>query len=128
MGEVPPGVSYPATPPRCAPRRASVASESRKSHYRGCAPPPAIAVEESDLIRLEHHLLLLVAHPQHKAQGHPPGPEFFGIATMLQVGQVVARVGVSQATALRVEDAIEASLGLPLRRRLPLLLRRPSLL
>jgi hypothetical protein len=86
-----------------------------------------IAVEESDLIRLEYRLHLLVAHPQHKVQGHPPGSEFFGIATMPQVGQVVVRVGVSQATALRVEDAIEASLGLPLRRRLPpLLCRCPS--
>ena len=68
-----------------------------------------IAVDESDLRR---HLLLLVAHSQHKAQGHRPGPEFFGIATMRQVGQV-ACVGVSQATALGVEEAIEASVVLP---------------
>src|SRR5215208_1906120 len=60
-----------------------------------------VAVEQCCLALLEHYLLLLVVDPQHKAQGHPPGPEFFGIATMPQVGQVVARVGVSQAIALR---------------------------
>src|SRR5215212_9316339 len=38
---------------------------------------------------LEHYLLLLVVHPWHQAQGHPPCPQLLGITThTAQVGQV----------------------------------------
>src|ERR687893_464188 len=65
--------------------------------------------EEYALPNIEFDLLLLVAHPRHESQGHPPGPQFFGIATTTtQVRQVVARVGVAQGSALWVEDGVEA--------------------
>src|SRR5215212_8659280 len=68
----------------------------------------AVAVEEGTIASIKHRLLLLVTHPRHEPQGHPPGPQLLGIPTMPEVGQVVARVGVAQATALRVEDGVEA--------------------
>src|SRR5215212_2000133 len=68
-----------------------------------------VAVEKCCLALLEHDLLLLIAHPRHDPQGHPPGPKLLALATMVaQVGQVVARVSVAQGSALRVEDGVEA--------------------
>src|ERR671920_1886025 len=69
----------------------------------------AIAVEQCCLASIERYLLLLIIHAGHEAQGHPPGPQFFGIATTTtQVRQVVARVGVAQGSPLGVEDGVEA--------------------
>src|SRR5215213_7961976 len=67
-----------------------------------------ITVEEDALARIEFCLLLLVAHPRHEPQGHPPRPQLLCLATMPEVGQVVASVCVAQATALWVEDGVEA--------------------
>src|ERR671920_2246668 len=69
----------------------------------------AIAVEQCCLASIERYLLLLIIHAGHEAQGHPPGPQFFGIATTTtQVRQVVARVGVAQGSPFGVEDGVEA--------------------
>src|SRR5215211_5729912 len=68
-----------------------------------------ISVEKGAVCGLEHHLLLLIAHARHETKGHPPGSKFLGGTTMPEVGQVVARVGVGEGSALRIEDAIEAS-------------------
>src|SRR5688572_18666266 len=68
-----------------------------------------VAVEQCCLAGIEHYLVLLVVHFRHKPKGHTPSPKLFGIAaTTAHVGQVVARVGVPQATALWVEDTVEA--------------------
>src|ERR687897_2108726 len=67
-----------------------------------------VAVEEDALTSIEHYLVLLVAHVRHKPQGHPSSPQLLGGAVTVYVGRVVARVGVSQATALGVEYGVEA--------------------
>src|SRR5215208_4476720 len=67
-----------------------------------------VAVEQDAFAPLQGDLLLLIAHPRHKAQGHPPSPQFLGNTTMPQVGQIVPSVGVDKMAALGVEDAIEA--------------------
>src|SRR5215211_7552294 len=67
-----------------------------------------IAVEEGRLATLQDDLLLLISHPRHQSQGHPPCPEFFGITVTVHVRQVVACVGVEQASALGVENGVEA--------------------
>ena len=67
-----------------------------------------VAVEESCLVNIEHYLLLLVIHVGHHSKGHPPSPQLLGFATTTQVGHVVACVGVGEATAMGVEDGIEA--------------------
>src|SRR5215210_5487608 len=67
-----------------------------------------IAVEKSTVFRLEHYSLLPIAHVRHEPQGHPPSPQFVYFPTMPQVGEIVARVGVGEATVTRVEDTIEA--------------------
>src|SRR5215211_7649356 len=67
-----------------------------------------VAVEQCCLPSIEHYLLLLVFHPRHKPQGHPSGPQLLGDAATVKVGHVVARVGISQATAFGVEDGVEA--------------------
>src|SRR5688500_17876890 len=69
----------------------------------------AVAVEEDCFASFQGDLLPLIKCPWHKAQGHPSGPKFLGVATTPEVGQVVARVGVAQASALGVEDGVEAS-------------------
>src|SRR5215204_2810890 len=67
-----------------------------------------VTVEQYCLAGLQCGLLLLIAHPRHEAQGHPPGPQLLALSTTPQVGQVVARVGVHQGTTLRVEDGAKA--------------------
>src|SRR5829696_7756757 len=67
-----------------------------------------VAVEEDALTSIEHYLVLLVAHVRHKPQGHPSSPQLLGGAVTVYVGRVVARVCVSQATALGVEESVEA--------------------
>src|SRR5215218_3227852 len=69
----------------------------------------AVAVEQCCLALLKDYLVLLIAHPRHKPQGHPPRPQFLSGAVTVEVRQVVAGVGVSQGTPLRVEDGVEAS-------------------
>src|ERR671917_334358 len=67
-----------------------------------------VAVEEGCFADVQSGLLLLITHPRHEAQGHPPGPEFIGVTvTAVEVGQVVACVGVPQATALGLKDGVE---------------------
>src|SRR5215212_394470 len=67
-----------------------------------------IAIEEGCLAAVQDYLLLLITHRRHEPQGHPPSPQFLGVTVTVEVGQVVARVGVAQAAALRVEDSVEA--------------------
>src|SRR5829696_7545215 len=67
----------------------------------------SVGVEESAVAPLEHYLLLLIAHRRHESKGHPPGPQLLGFTVTVQVRQVVACVGVAQASALRVEDCVE---------------------
>src|SRR5215212_4764594 len=67
-----------------------------------------VAVEQGRLAKIEHYLVLLVAHTRHKPQGHPSRPHLLGVAATVKVGHVVARVGISQATACGVEDGVEA--------------------
>src|SRR5215211_5854881 len=68
----------------------------------------AVAVEEGCLACLQEGLLLLIAHPGHEAQRHPSGPELLAVATTPHIGQVMACVGVSQGTALGLQDGVEA--------------------
>src|SRR5215210_5386140 len=67
-----------------------------------------VAVEQDAVTLYERDLSLLIAHPWHKPQGHPSCPQLLAISTMPQVGQIVARVGVAQATAVGIEDGVEA--------------------
>src|SRR5215216_1613516 len=68
-----------------------------------------VTVEQCCFASLQDYLLLLVVHRWHKAQGHTPSPKFLSVATATaHIGQVVACVGVAQAAALWVQDAIEA--------------------
>src|SRR5215207_5592705 len=67
-----------------------------------------ITVEEDALATIEFYLLLLVTHPWHKPQRHPPSPKFVGIASTPQVGHVVACVSVAQGAALWLQDGVEA--------------------
>src|SRR5215213_10340878 len=69
-----------------------------------------VAVEQCCLALLEHYLVLLVAHPRHDPQGHAPGPQLLAFASTApkHIGQVVAGVGVADASALGIEYAIEA--------------------
>src|SRR5215203_3269336 len=68
----------------------------------------AVAVEEGAVASIEHDLVLLVVHAQHKAQGHPSRSELLGVVASPHIGQVMSSVCVPQATALGVEDTIEA--------------------
>ena len=45
-----------------------------------------IAVEEDTLASFRDGLLLLIAHPRHEAQGHPPCPQLLGV-TVTGVGR-----------------------------------------
>src|SRR5215217_1031870 len=67
-----------------------------------------IAVEKNAIALSQRGLSLLVARPSHKAQGHPSGPQFLCHATMAQVRQIMACVGIAQASVMWVEDGVEA--------------------
>ncbi len=67
-----------------------------------------IAVKEDGVAVAQEHLLLLVAHARHRAQGHAGGPQFGHAALVAPVGQVVPGVGVCEPPASRVEDGVEA--------------------
>src|SRR3712207_2994605 len=67
-----------------------------------------VAVEEGCFTSFQGDLFLLITHPRHKPQRHPPGPQLPAVATTPHVGQVMACVGVAQASALGIEYAIEA--------------------
>src|SRR5215208_2998235 len=67
-----------------------------------------VSVEQYCLAGFKYGLLLLIAHPWHEPQGHPPCPQLLAITTTPQVGQVVACVCVHQGTTLRVEDGAKA--------------------
>src|SRR5918997_5573371 len=68
----------------------------------------AVAVEEGGIAALQHSLLLLIAHAGHEPQRHPPRPQLLGLAIMSPAREALSGVGVSKASALGVEDAIEA--------------------
>src|SRR5918911_2252770 len=88
-----------------------------------------ITIEEHALSLLNHYLLLLVAHPRHKPQRHPRGPQLLGhnhlycsplLTTTTgdttttsgsgssSVGEVVASVCIHKTPTLWLEDGIEA--------------------
>src|SRR5215218_4852215 len=67
-----------------------------------------VAIEEGCLAAIQDYLLLLITHLRHEPQGHSPSLQFLGLTVTVEVGQVVACVGVSQGTALWVEDGVEA--------------------
>src|SRR5215203_801521 len=67
-----------------------------------------IAVEEGTLASLHDGLLLLITHPWHEAQGHSSCPQLIGVTIAVEVRQVVACVGVGEATALGLKDGVEA--------------------
>src|SRR5215217_4661599 len=67
-----------------------------------------VGVEQDAFAVIEFDLLLFVFHPRHKPKGHPPSPQFLGVATTPEVGQVVASVSVAQASALGFQDGVEA--------------------
>src|SRR5215211_6356879 len=46
-----------------------------------------IAVKEGPVTSLQHDLLLLVGHPCHESQRHPPRTQLLGIATTPNIGQ-----------------------------------------
>src|SRR5215217_1650588 len=69
----------------------------------------AVAIEEGYFAGVQDGLLLLIAHPRHEPQGHSPSLQLLGVTvTAVQVGRIVACVGVSQGSALWVEDGVEA--------------------
>src|SRR5918995_6048308 len=68
----------------------------------------AVAVEEGGIASIEHYLLLLIAHAGHEPQRHPPRPQLVGLAIMSPAREALSCVGVEKASALWVEDAIEA--------------------
>src|SRR5215204_7044937 len=90
----------------------TVATEHWINCYDRCSrvvgPYQPVAVEKDIIPRLEHYLLLLVGHAWHESQGHSPGPQFLCVATMPEVGEVVACVGVGEPTTVWVEDSVEA--------------------
>ena len=67
-----------------------------------------VAVEQDAVTLSQRDLSLLVAHPWHKPQRHSSCLQLLAIATMRQVRQIVACVSVSQASAVGVEDGVEA--------------------
>src|SRR5215204_3851483 len=68
----------------------------------------AIAVEEGAIAFLQHSLLLLITRAGHEPQRHPPRPQLVGLAVMSPAREALSGVGVEKASALGVEDAIEA--------------------
>src|SRR5215217_5265414 len=68
----------------------------------------AVAVEEGCFAGLQHSLLLLIAHAGHEPKRHPPRSQLVGLAVMSPVREALSGVGVEKASALGVEDAIEA--------------------
>src|SRR5215217_8515823 len=67
-----------------------------------------VAVKEGAIADLQHDLLLLITSAGHEAQRHPPGYHLVSPAIMSPARKVVASVGVYKASALWVEEAIEA--------------------
>src|SRR5919112_2409960 len=69
----------------------------------------SVAIEEGYFASLQDGLLLLIAHLWHEPQGHSPSLQLLGVTVAaVEVGRIVAGVGVSQGTALWVEDGVEA--------------------
>src|SRR5215210_3296316 len=68
-----------------------------------------ITVEQEVVARGENGFFLLVEHARHQAKRHPSCPQLVDPAVVSLAGGVVAGVGVDEAAALRVEDAVEAS-------------------
>src|ERR687889_1148135 len=68
----------------------------------------AVTVEEGGIAGLQHSLLLLIARTRHEPQRHPPRPQLLGLAVMSPAWEALSGVGVEKASALGVEDAIEA--------------------
>src|SRR5215211_5385141 len=62
----------------------------------------AVAIEEGYFAGVQDGLLLLIAHLRHEPQGHSPSLQLLGVTVTVEVGRVVAGVGVSQGTALWV--------------------------
>src|SRR3712207_6114595 len=61
----------------------------------------AVAVEEDAIAGLQHGFLLLVGHPGHQPQRHPPRPKLLGLSVVPPTTrEVVPGVGVAQASAL----------------------------
>src|SRR5215216_6172304 len=104
----PPRGSPLAPSPHRAQRLASATWGSRTSRLWGRGLYQSVGVEQDAFASIDFDLLLLVAHPRHKPKGHPPGPQFLCVPTTPEVGKVVARVGVAQASAPRLEDGVEA--------------------
>src|SRR5919107_4297925 len=64
-----------------------------------------IAVEEGADTGFQGRFLLFIIHPRHDPQRHPPRPQFVGLAVVApRAGEVVAGVGVTQASALWIEE------------------------
>src|SRR5829696_7288591 len=68
----------------------------------------SIAVEEGAIADLQRCLLLLIGHAGHEPQRHPPRPQLLGLAIMSPAREALSGVGVEKASALGVEDAVEA--------------------
>src|ERR687896_201306 len=68
----------------------------------------AVAVEEGGIAGLQHSLLLLITCARHEPQRHPPRPQLVGLTVMSPAREALSGVGVEKASALGVEDAIEA--------------------
>src|SRR5215208_1119316 len=68
----------------------------------------AIAVEKGAIAGLQRCLLLLIGYAGHEPQRHPPRSQLVGLAVMLPARKVVSGVGVEKASALWIENTIEA--------------------
>src|SRR5215217_3418051 len=67
-----------------------------------------VAVKQDAIPFSQEGVALLVGHAGHQAQRHSPRPELLCILITPQVGQVVSCVGVTEASALRLQESVEA--------------------
>ena len=68
----------------------------------------AIALKKDAIAYLQQCLLLLILCSGHEPKGHPPRSQLVGLVVMPPAREVVASVGVDKASALGVENAVEA--------------------
>src|SRR5215210_8601797 len=68
-----------------------------------------LAVEQNAVPLSQKVTALFVAHAGHQAQGHSPRSELSCMFTTPQVRQVMPSVGVTEASALWIQESVEAS-------------------
>ena len=67
-----------------------------------------VAVEQDAVTLSQEVPALFVSHAGHQAKGHFPRSELLSMVTTPQVGQIMSGIGVSEASALWIQERVEA--------------------